>query len=132
MSISNGSNVVSDEALDVLFRKARSYDAFLPGEISDAKLHALYDLVKWGPTTANSQPQRILFLRSQAAKDRLGPSLSKTNLAKTIAAPVVALLAYDTRFYEGLDRMYHVPGARKWYDNPPEHTQTTALRNASL
>ncbi len=76
---------VSDEALDVLFRKARSYNAFLPGEISDAKLHALYDLVKWGPTTANSQPQRILFLRSQAAKDRLAPALSKTNLAKTIA-----------------------------------------------
>jgi len=126
------SHTVSDEALDTLFRKARSYNAFLPGEISDQKLHALYDIVKWGPTTANSQPQRILFLRSQPAKDRLGPALSKTNLAKTIAAPVVALLAYDPRFYEHLDRMYHVAGARKWYDNPPEHTYVTALRNASL
>lgn len=132
MSSSNGSHVVSDEALDVLFRKARSYNAFLPGEISDEKLHALYDIVKWGPTTANSQPQRILFLRSQDAKERLRPALSKTNLEKTIAAPVVALLCYDSRFYEALDRMYHVPGARKWYDNPPEHTRVTALRNASL
>ena len=68
MTETTGSHAVSDEALDVLFRKARSYNAFLPGEISDHKLQALYDLVKWGPTTANSQPQRILFLRSQAAK----------------------------------------------------------------
>lgn len=123
---------VSDEALDALFRKARSYNAFLPGTISDEKLRALYDLAKWGPTTANSQPQRILFLRSQEAKDRLGPALSKTNLAKTIAAPVVAILAFDLKFYEHLGRMYHVPGARGWYETTAEQIHATAFRNASL
>ena len=126
------SHAVSDDALDVLFRKARSYNAFLPGEISDQKLRELFDVVKWGPTTANSQPQRILFLRSQAAKNRLGPALSKTNLEKTIAAPVVAIMAFDLKFYEHLGRMYHVPAARSWYETTPEHIHTTAFRNATL
>ena len=132
MTETKASHAVSDEALDVLFRKARSYNAFLPGEISDQKLRELFDLMKWGPTTANSQPQRILFLRSQAAKDRLGPALSKTNLEKTIAAPVVAILAFDLKFYEHLGRMYHVPAARSWYETTPEHIHTTAFRNATL
>jgi 3-hydroxypropanoate dehydrogenase len=123
---------ISDDALDRLFRKARSYNAFLPGAISDAELRALYDLVKWGPTTANSQPQRILFLRSAAAKERLRPALSKTNLEKTIAAPVVALLAYDMKFYEHLGRMYHVAAARSWYETTPQHIETTSFRNATL
>jgi 3-hydroxypropanoate dehydrogenase len=123
---------VSDEALDTLFRKARSYDAFKPGTISDAQLRALYELAKWGPTTANSQPQRILFLRSTAAKERLAPALSKTNLKKTMGAPVVALLAYDLKFYEHLGRMFHNPGARSWYETTPEHIRTTSFRNATL
>ena len=97
--ISPPAAVIPDQALDVLFRTARSYNAFLPGEISDQKLHALFDLMKWGPSTANSQPQRNLFLRCPAAKERLRSSLSKTNLDKTIAAPVVAILAFDLKFY---------------------------------
>ena len=132
MTETTGSRAVSDETLDVLFRKARSYNAFLPGEISDQKLRELFDVMKWGPTTANSQPQRILFLRSQAAKNRLGPALSKTNLEKTIAAPVVAIMAFDLKFYEHLGRMYHVPAARSWYETTPEHIHTTAFRNATL
>jgi 3-hydroxypropanoate dehydrogenase len=123
---------ISEGALDVLFRTARSYNAFEPGTISDTTLRALYDLMKWGPTTANSQPQRILFLRSQAAKDRLASALSKTNLDKTIAAPVVAILAFDLKFYEHLPRMYHNPAARSWYETTPEHIHTTSFRNATL
>ena len=123
---------ISDSALDILFRTARSYNAFETGTISDATLHALYELMKWGPTTANSQPQRILFLRSPAAKNRLAPALSKTNLEKTIAAPVVAILAFDLKFYEHLPRMYHNPAARSWYEAPPEHAHTTSFRNATL
>jgi len=123
---------ISDSALDVLFRKARSYNAFEPGTISDATLRELYELMKWGPTTANSQPQRILFLRSQAAKNRLAPALTKTNLDKTIAAPVVAILAFDLKFYEHLPRMYHNPAARSWYETTPEHIHTTSVRNATL
>jgi len=127
-------SIVPDAALDALFRKARSYQAFDPdpATVTDVQLHALYDLMKCGPTTANSQPQRVLFLRSAAAKERLAPALSKTNLEKTIAAPVVAILAYDLRFFEHLPRMYHNPAARSWYETTPEAIRTTALRNASL
>ena len=123
---------VSDETLDLLIREARSYSDFTAEPVTDEQLHALYDIIKWGPTTANSQPQRILFLRSQAAKERLKPALSSANLAKTIAAPVVAILAYDMRFFEFLPRMYHNPAARSWYETTPEHIRTTALRNATL
>lgn len=123
---------VAAPALDILFRKARSYDTFAPGGIPDAKLHALYELMKWGPTTANSQPQRILFLRSAEAKERLRPALSSTNVKKSLSAPVVALLAYDLRFYEHLGRMFHNPAARSWYETTPEHIQTTSFRNATL
>ena len=75
--------LISDSALDLLLRKARSF----------------YDLAKWGPTTANSQPQRILFVRSAAAKERLKPALSGANQKKVMGAPVVAILAYDMRFW---------------------------------
>ena len=132
MNDTTRATAISEGALDVLFRVARSYNAFEPGTISDATLRALYELMKWGPTTANSQPQRILFLRSQAAKDRLAPALSKTNLDKTIAAPVVAILAFDLKFYEHLPRMYHNPAARSWYETTPEHIHTTSFRNATL
>ena len=132
MNDTTRATAISEGALDVLFRTARSYNAFEPGTISDATLRALYELMKWGPTTANSQPQRILFLRSQAAKDRLAPALSKTNLDKTIAAPVVAILAFDLKFYEHLPRMYHNPAARSWYETTPEHIHTTSFRNATL
>jgi 3-hydroxypropanoate dehydrogenase len=124
--------LVSDKALDVLLRKARSHSEYRPEPVGDDVLRALYDLVKWGPTTANSQPQRILFLRSAEAKERLKPALSSSNVKKTLSAPVVALLAYDMRFFEHLPRMYANPQARSWYETTPEHIRTTALRNATL
>ena len=123
---------VPDAALDVLLREARSHSDFTSEPVSDAALRALYDLMKWGPTTANSQPQRILFLRSGEAKERLKPALSSSNVKKTMAAPVVALLAYDMRFFEHLPRLYSNPQARSWYETTPEAIRTTALRNASL
>ncbi len=123
---------VSDDALDLLLRKARSYSDYAPEPVGDDTLRALYDLAKWGPTTANSQPQRVLFLRSDEAKQRLKPALSSSNLKKTMSAPVVAVLAYDMRFFEHLPRMYSNPQARSWYETTPEAIRTTALRNASL
>lgn len=122
--------VLSDEALDIIFRKARSHSV-LRGPVYDHELRAIYDLMKWGPTTANSQPQRILFLRSREAKERLKPALSSTNRDKTMAAPVTAVLAYDVRYFEHLPRLYRDPKARSWYEGTP-HEQTTTLRNASL
>ena len=123
---------VCDAALDTLFRKARSHGVFAPDSVSDAQLHTIYEIMKHGPTTANSQPQRILFLRSAAAKARLAPALSAINREKTLAAPVVAIFAYDLKFPDHLPRFYHNPDARKWYTKTPEHTAETAFRNASL
>ena len=123
---------ISDDALDLLLRQARSFSDYRPEPVSDETLRALYDLVKWRPTTANSQPQRILFIRGQEAKERLKPALSSSNVKKTMSAPVVALLAYDMRFFEHLPRMYANPQARSWYETTPEAIRTTALRNASL
>src|SRR4029078_2629134 len=124
--------VVSGEALDTLFLKARTYEEYETGEVTDAQLHALYELMKWGPTTANSQPQRVLFLRSNEAKERLRPALSASNVKKTMSAPVVAVLAYDIRFYEPLPKLYSNPQARSWYETTPEAIRTTALRNSTL
>lgn len=123
---------ITDAALDTLFRKARSYGAFGSEPVRDAQLHAIYEIMKHGATTANSQPQRILFLRSAEAKQRLAPALSKTNRDKTLAAPVVAIFAYDLKFSEHLDRFYHVPGAKNWYTTTPQLNEQTAFRNASL
>ena len=123
---------ISDAALDVLFRKARSYGVFEPDSVSDAQLHAIYEIMKHGPTTANSQPQRILFLRSAESKARLAPALSTINREKTLAAPVVAIFAYDLKFTDHLPRFYHNKDAQKWYTKTPEHTAETAFRNASL
>ena len=81
--------------------------------MSDAQLHAIYEIMKHGPTTANSQPQRIVFLRSPEAKQRLAPALSSINREKTLAAPVVAIFAYDLKFPDHLPRFYHNPDAQK-------------------
>src|SRR5262249_40036662 len=89
-------------ALELLVDKARSYNEFQPDPVSDETLRAIYDLAKWGPTTANCQPQRILFLRSDASKERLKPALSSRNQKKVMSAPVAAVLAYDLRFFEHL------------------------------
>jgi 3-hydroxypropanoate dehydrogenase len=123
---------ISDSALDLLLRKARSFNDFKPQPVTDAELRALYELAKWGPTTANSQPQRIVFVRSAEAKERLKPALSGQNQKKVMGAPVVAILAYDMRFFEHLPKLFHNPNARSWYETTPEQIRTTALRNATL
>jgi 3-hydroxypropanoate dehydrogenase len=130
--MSDDTQKLSDAALDTLFRKARSYDAFAPDAVTDEQLRAIHDIMKHGPTTSNSQPQRIVFLRSDAAKQRLAPALSKTNREKTLAAPLVAIFAYDLNFPDHLDRFYHVPGAKHWYVTTPELRHATAFRNATL
>jgi len=124
--------LVSDAALDLLLRRARSFNDFTSQPVTDDELRALYDLAKWGPTTANSQPQRIVFVRGTAAKERLKPALSSQNQNKAMNAPVVAILAYDMRFFEHLPRLFHNPQARSWYETTPEQIRTTALRNATL
>ena len=130
--VSKAASLLSDQALDLLLRKARSFDVYHAVPVGDDELRAIYELAKWGPTTANSQPQRILFLRSEQAKQRLLPALSSSNRKKSMSAPVVAVLAYDLRFFEHLPRMFHDQRARSWYETTADQIRTTALRNASL
>jgi 3-hydroxypropanoate dehydrogenase len=124
---------ISDEALEILFRKARTHNAWLDKPVSDDLLRRLYELMKWGPTSANSCPVRILFLKTPAAKERLRPALSPTNLEKTMLAPVTAIIAHDMNFYEKLPRLFpHNAGARDWFATSPELAAITAFRNGTL
>ncbi len=125
-------HALDPHALDQLFRQARTYNGF-SGEVSDATLRQLYDLVKFGPTTANTCPARFVFVRSAEAKARLGPALDAGNHAKTMAAPVTAIVAHDLAFYEKLPVLFPHTDAKSWFDSKPEDQLTTvALRNGSL
>lgn len=119
-------------ALDVLFRQARTYNAFT-GEVSDETLHRLYDLLKWGPTTANTCPARFVFVKSAEGKAKLGPALDEGNYRKTMAAPCTVIVAYDLAFFEKSPVLFPHTDARGWFDTKPESDLTTiALRNGSL
>jgi len=121
-----------DSALDQLFRTARTHNE-LKGEVSDETLRELYDLAKWGPTSANMSPLRLVFVKSAQAKAKLGPALDEGNHAKTMAAPVTVIVAYDLAFYEKLPYLFPHTDARGWFDGKPEPDLTTiALRNGSL
>ncbi len=125
-------NPVSDAALDQLFRTARTYSAFLDKPVSDATLHAIFDLMKFAPTSGNSNPARFVFVRSKEAKALLAPALSAGNHDKTMAAPVTAIVAYDLEFYDHLPRLFPHVDARSWFVGKPEHTLTTSFRNSTL
>lgn len=124
--------ILDQHSLDQLFLNARSYNKFRNDSVSDETIQALYDLLKWGPTSMNTQPARYLFLRSSEAKERLLPAMKASNLEKTKGAPVSVLIASDTEFYE------HLPTQFKPYDAKPLFMQNeglakdTALRNSSL
>ena len=124
---------LDDAALDILFRKARTQNGWLPTPVSDAELQAIYDLMKWGPTSANCCPARLVFLRTPEAKARLLPALSPGNVDKTKAAPVTAILGYDTRFHELLPKLFpQRPEMADSYKSNATLAQTTAFRNGTL
>ena len=126
------SHALDAASLDQLFRTARTYNAFT-GEVSDETLRRLYDLVKFGPTQANTTPARFVFVKSAEAKAKLGPALAEGNYAKTMAAPVTAIVAFDLAFYEKLPYLFPHTDARGWFDGKPEDAlHTIALRNGSL
>lgn len=127
------SEVLNDAALDQLFRTARTQNAFLDRPVDDAQLHALYDLMKWGPTSANTLPARLVFVKSAEAKARLGPALDEGNRTKTLAAPVTVIVGFDEDFHEKTPYLFpHVPDAKSWFDGPREGRHVTAFRNGSL
>ena len=124
---------LDDSALDTLFRKARTQNGWLPTPVSDALLRAIYDVMKWGPTSANCCPARLVFLRTPEAKARLLPALSPGNVDKTKAAPVTAIIGYDTRFYELMVKLFpHRPDMADNFKDNPTLAQITAFRNGTL
>jgi 3-hydroxypropanoate dehydrogenase len=127
------SAVLDSAALDQLFRTARTQNAFLDKPVEDAQLHALYDLLKWGPTAANSTPARLVFVKSPAAKAKLGPALDAGNYKKTMAAPVTVIVGYDLDFHEKINYLFpHVADAKDWFAGPREARYERAIRNGSL
>ena len=131
-SASESRETLDAAALDLLFREARTYTAWLPRPIADDQLHAIYDLFKWGPTSANCCPARILFLKSEEAKARLLPTLAANNIDKSKTAPVVAVIAYDLEFYDKLPELYPAVDARAWFAGKPDVIESTAFRNSAL
>jgi len=126
------SEMLSDTALDQLFRHARTFNAWLPKEVSDAQLHQLYELVKFGPTSANSSPMRLVFVKSPEAKAKLAPLLSDGNRAKSLAAPVTAIVANDHAFHDKLPQLFPHADAKSWFEGNQPLIDTTAFRNATL
>lgn len=127
--------MIDAKALDVMFRAARTQNGFVDRPLSDEQLRQVYDLAKWGPTTQNSQPMRIVFVRSRGAKQKLAPALSQGNLEKTMMAPATAIIAYDSLFYEHLPRVFpNNSAAKKNYEGDEKKAlvERTALRNSSL
>ncbi|MGO3127565.1 MAG: malonic semialdehyde reductase [Luteimonas sp.] len=124
-------DVLPDAALDQLFRTARTYNGFT-GEISDDTLRQLYDLLKFAPTSANSSPARFVFVKSPEGKAKLGPALSEGNFDKTMAAPVVVIVAHDEDFHEKLPFLFPHTDAKSWFDGPRENREVPAFRNGSL
>ena len=127
------SHAVSDEALDIIFRQARTQNKWQNKPVSATHLMAVYDLMRWGPTSANASPARFYFLTSHAAKERLKPHLSPGNRDKTMAAPAVAIIGMDLDFPETFARLFpNNPKIKDGFAGKEEFTRTFALRNSSL
>jgi 3-hydroxypropanoate dehydrogenase len=119
--------------LDLLFREARSQNKWRDEPVSDETIQALYDVLKFGPTSANCSPARFLFIRTKEGKAKLAPALSSGNMDKTMAAPVTVIVAYDPKFYEKLPKLFpHNPDATSWFTSNDSLAATTAFRNGTL
>ena len=125
--------ILDETALDLILRTARTQNGWLPEPVTDEQLRAIYDIMRLGPTSANSCPARVVFLRTAAAKARLLPTLSPTNVDKTKAAPVTAIIGYDTRFFELLPKLFpHRPDMKDTYAGNAPLAEATAFRNGTL
>src|SRR5256885_13738183 len=122
---------VDDAAIDILFREARTYSKWQARPVSDETLHELYEILKWGPTSANAAPARFAFLRSKEAKERLRPALALGNIEKAMTAPVTVIVAYDMKFYEQLPKLFpQSPTMKQMFQSNPQLVEVTAQRNS--
>jgi 3-hydroxypropanoate dehydrogenase len=125
-------HAIPDDALDQLFRAARTQNKWLDKPVSQTLLHALYDLMRMGPTSANCSPARIVFVTSDAGRERLKPFVAPNNVPKVMTAPVVAIIGHDLEFYEKLPTLFPHADARSWFVGNEKLVQTTAFRNGTL
>lgn len=127
------SKLLQDAAIDRVFLSARTFNKFTDQPVDDATLHQLYELYKWGPTAFNSQPARVVFARSATSKEKLKKALMPNNVDKTMAAPVTAIIAYDTAFYEQLPTQFPaMPTVSDMLASTPTLAIETAMRNGTL
>ena len=123
---------IPGEALEQIFTRARTHSAWAPQPVNDELLKQIYDLMKWGPTSANSSPARIAFVKTKTAKEKLLSCLAPGNVEKTRSAPVTAIVAHDLEFYEKLPRLFPHTDARSWFVGNKPFIDSTAFRNGSL
>lgn len=123
---------LDQQAITRLFTEARSHNGWLDKPVSDEQLHDIYDLMKMGPTSANSCPARLVFVKSEQAKNQLKRCLDEGNVDKSMSAPVVAIIGMDMEFYEKLGKLFPHTDARSWFVGKQEKIQETAFRNSSL
>ena len=118
---------------NLIFQEARTHNDWLDKDISNDILMEIYDLMKWGPTSANCSPTRIIFAKSKASKDRLLPFVIESNLEKTKSAPVTAIIGYDINFHDHLPKLFpHNPDAQNWFNHSIDIAEETAFRNGSM
>ena len=129
---SDDAAALDNKALATLFTEARTHNGWTDKPVGDETLHALYDLTKMGPTSANCSPARFVFVCSPEAKEKLRPALSSGNLEKTMAAPVTVIAAIDSEFYEKLPALFPHGDARSWFTSSAAMAEETAFRNATL
>lgn len=126
------SSAIDSTAIQQVFTEARTHSYWQDKAIPDSLLKELYELTKFGPTSANCSPARFVFVRTAAGKERLKPAMSAGNLEKTMNAPVTVIAAYDNRFYDQLPTLFPHADARSWFTGNEAFAQQTALRNGSL
>lgn len=123
---------LSDAALDTIFRTARSYNGYTDQPVTEDDCRAIWDLMKWGPTSANQMPARLIWCRSDSAKARLAACASGTNGPKILAAPVTVILANDQNFHEKLPELFPHVDAKAWFEHNQPLRETSAMRNGTL
>jgi 3-hydroxypropanoate dehydrogenase len=124
--------MIDTQTEEMLFTKARTQNGFTGEPVTDAQLRQVYDLLKWGPTSANCSPARFVFVRSGPAKEKLLACMNPGNVEKTRQAPVTAIIGMDMAFYEKLPQLFPHTDARSWFVGKPAHIEATAFRNSSL
>ena len=133
--MSEQNKIINDRAREILFTQARTYsnvESWTDKDVSDTLLRSIIDLMKWGPTSANCWPMRVVFVKSPEAKEKLKPHLMEGNVDKTMKAPVTAIIGYSLKFYEKLPELFPHTDAKSWFEGKPDFIRETAFRNGTL